>query len=152
MPDLPLLIVIAITIIFAITGFVFGKIDEKRHYRSITLREQKYQHILLFNEKHPPITISGQPISLVSGSVVISSDYFRQLVAGLIKIFGGRITSFESMLDRGRREAVLRMKEEAVSHGATMIFNVLFQTATLNYRGIVCAEFLAYGTAVARPK
>ena len=145
-------LIIAITAIFAITGFIFGRIDEKRHYRSILLREEKYQHIFLFNEKHPPITISGQPLSLVSGSVVISSDYFRKLVAALIQIFGGRITSFESMLDRGRREAILRMKEEAASRGATMIFNVLFQTATLSHRGIVCAEILVYGTAVARPR
>ena len=148
---------IFVTVILCAIGFIFGSIGENNHYRSIVEREANYRRILMFNEKHPPATIAGHDFFLVTGSVVMSGDYFKQMVAALKQLFGGRLTSFESMLDRGRREALLRMKEEAASKGATMIFNVSFQTTMLNNSGqrkgsVVCAEFLAYGTAATKPK
>lgn len=137
-------------------GLVFGKMGEKKHYRQIKEREEKLKHILLFNEKRPPAIVSGQQFTLVSGSVVMSGDYFKQILAGLKQIFGGRLNSYESMLDRGRREAILRMKEQAEAQGASMIFNVHLQTATLGQKqgnqGPTCAEILAYGTAWVVPK
>lgn len=146
-----IIIFIGFTFALAVIGLIFGKINEKRHYRSIEKREEQYRHILLFNEKVPSPAVSGQPFYLVSGSVVMSGDFFKQMVAGLIKIFGGRLTSYESMLDRGRREAVLRMKQKAAENGATMIFNVSFQTTMLGQNGgkskLTCAEILVYGTA-----
>lgn len=146
-----------LTLIWAVLllsiGYFFGKMDEKKHYRSIHRREEKLAHILLFNEKTPPIECAKKEFILVNGSAVVGSDYFRQVVAGIKQFFGGRLSSFESTLDRGRREAILRMKEEAESLGATMIFNVRLETATLTgnqskKQGLFYAEFLAYGTAV----
>ena len=131
-------------------GLIVGSLLEKRHYRSIKERENKLKHILLFNEKLLPPEFAGHPIRLVTGSVVISSDYFKTVAANLKSIFGGRLTSYESLLDRGRREAILRMKEEANRQGAQAIFNVRLETSTLNQnvqKSIMCAEVLAYGTA-----
>ena len=152
-----LLIIIIFTIILGIIGFIFGRINEKKHYKSIIDREKKYQHILLFNEKLPPPHLSGQPFHLVDGSVVMSGDYFKQIIARLQSIFGGRLSSYESMLDRGRREAILRMKANAEKRGATMIFNVHLHTSPLNDQRsgkntLTCIEILAYGTAWATPR
>jgi uncharacterized protein YbjQ (UPF0145 family) len=47
----------------------------------------------------------------VSGSVVVSVDYFKRFLAGLRTLVGGRVTSYETLLDRARREAILRCKE-----------------------------------------
>ena len=136
-------------------GYFFGKRDEKKHYRSIIEREKKYCHILLFNEKRPPVLVAGQPFALVHGSAVISGDHFKQVVAMLKNLLGGRLTTYETMLDRGRREAILRMKEKADAMGATMIFNVSMQTTTLGQKtgkhGLACAEIMAYGTAWRAP-
>lgn len=131
-------------------GLVFGTLSERKHYRSIALREAQYRHILMFNEKRPPPEVSGQPFHLVQGSVVVSSDYFKNMAAGLRSFFGGRLSSYESLLDRARREAVLRMKAQAAAQGANVIHNVLFETCNLtqNMQGaIVSCEVLAYGTA-----
>jgi uncharacterized protein YbjQ (UPF0145 family) len=89
----------------------------------------------------------------VVGSVVIAEDYFKRIAAGLRGLFGGRVTVYESLMDRGRREAVLRMKDEARRRGATMIFNVRFETSSLSEdasgrSAIFSAEFIAYGTAL----
>jgi uncharacterized protein YbjQ (UPF0145 family) len=143
-----------IFVLLVLTGLIAGTILERRHYRSIREREAKLRHILVFAERQPPLHFSKQPFHLVSGSVVISGDYFKTIAAGLKSLIGGRLTSYETLLDRGRREAILRMKEQAEQYGAQAIFNVRLETSTLNQnggRGIVCAELLAYGTALKAP-
>ena len=149
------LIQFGIVIALALIGLVFGSINEQRHYRSIRQREARLKRILVFNEKQTPRIASGQPFYLVQGSVVISSDYFKTLAAGLRNLFGGNLRMYERLLDRARREAVLRMKEQARAHGATLIVNVLFETSSLkqpNQRGVVCCEVLVYGTAFVLPQ
>jgi len=146
---------ILFVIALAVVGLVFGSMNERKHYRSIQQREAKYRHILLFNEKRPPPELAGQPFHLVQGSVVISSDYFKNIAAGLRSLFGGNLTSYESLLDRGRREAILRLKQQAHERGAHMVVGVLFETSTLNQaqkNKIVSCEVLAYGTAFVMPK
>jgi uncharacterized protein YbjQ (UPF0145 family) len=145
--------------ILVIIGYFFGSLDQKSHYRSIEQREAQYRDILVFNEKQPPQEFAGQQFALVCGSVVMGSDFFRQFIAGLKAIFGGRLTSFEAMLDRGRREAILRMKAEARRLGAQAVFNVRLETSTLSYShnegnrkaGLACVELVAYGTAWCAP-
>jgi len=77
-------------------------------------------------------------------------DYFKRLLASLRNIFGGTVKSYESLIDRARREALLRMKEKAPQ--ASMIVNVRIETTTVgrkaNKKGVGCLEALAYGTAV----
>ena len=149
------LVFFAVLMLMPVVGYFFGKREEKKHYRSIIGREKKYRHILLFNEKRPPVLVAGQPFALVHGSAVISGDRFKQVVAMLKNLLGGRLTTYETMLDRGRREAILRMKEKADAMGATMIFNVSLQTTTLGQnagrQGLACAEIMAYGTAWRAP-
>jgi uncharacterized protein YbjQ (UPF0145 family) len=143
---------IVIFLVMLFVAYIFGTIGQSRHYRSIRQRELRLRHILIFNEKRSPARYAGKDFALVSGSIVMSSDYFRQAIASLKKFFGGRLTSFEAMMDRGRREAILRMKEEAERLGAEVVFNVRLETSMLSSRqadnsGLACAEFIAYGTA-----
>ncbi|MDH5857106.1 YbjQ family protein [Lampropedia aestuarii] len=146
-----LVIQLLIPLALALAGLLIGALLERKHYRSIRAREEALRHILVFNEKRTPMAMTGQHFHLVQGSVVISSDYFKNIAAGLKSFFGGRLTSYESLMDRGRREAILRMKEQAAAVGATAIFAVRLETSTLHSiagrGGIGCAEFLAYGTA-----
>ena len=93
-------------------GYIFGRIAESRHYRSIIAREKTYADILLFAAKRAPPEMTEVDAVLVSGSAVISSDYFKWFVAGLRKIFGGRFRVYETLLDRARRESILRLKQQ----------------------------------------
>ena len=91
--------------------------------------------------------------ALVVGSVVIAEDYFKRVAASLKSLVGGNIRSYESLLERGRREAIVRMKEEARRLGATHVVNVRLETASLSedwsgQRPMFSAEFIAYGTAL----
>ncbi len=131
-------------------GFGFGRHAESRHYKSIIAREKALRSIPAVSAKTPPL---GQRynVALVCGNVVISVDYFKRFLAGLRNLFGGRVTAYETLLDRARREAILRMKEQAAEKGAKLIFNVMLTTASMSRgkRGSIgSVEVLAYGTAL----
>lgn len=130
-----------------ILGYLFGRLAEKRHYRKIIERESQTRALAVVASRYPP---EDRPYhqQLVSGNVVIASDYFKAFMAGLINIFGGRVTPFESMLDRARREAILRMKDQASALGAAYVFNIKFDTTRIATGKVGAMEVLAYGTAM----
>ena len=90
--------------------------------------------------------------TLITGSVVISVDYFKRFLAGLRMIFGGRVKAYETLLDRARREALLRLKEDAVERGCQAVVNVRLETCRLanarKSQSIAGLEVLAFGTGV----
>ena len=131
-------------------GFFAGRHLEKKHYASIRRREKEMAAILAFGARFPPDLRTPQDCRLVSGCVVISSDYFKKFVLGLRNFVGGRSRGYETLLDRGRREAALRMKEEARRIGSAMIVNVKFESTSIagNRGGVPAFEIIAYGTAL----
>lgn len=129
-------------------GYVAGRAVEHAHYRSIRARERRYAAVLVFSSRFPPRLAAPHDALLVCGSVVVSEDYFKQAVAGLQTLFGGRLRSYESLLDRARREAVLRMKAQAGLQSGTMIVNVKFETYAVPGPVMGAVELLAYGTAL----
>lgn len=135
-------------------GYGFGQYAEKRHYRSLIEREQTLNALPAIASRIPPTEIFYDQ-QLVLGSVVVSVDYFKRFLAGLRNLFGGRITSYETLLDRARREALLRMKEQAQSLGAKLVFNIKYETSSISKgrkNAIGSIEILAYGTAMIPPR
>ena len=139
-----------IFLVLLASGYAVGRIAERRHYRSIVAREKDMANVMVFTNRFPPLTQRASQ-ALVTGSVVVSEDYFKRVVSGLQSLFGGRLRAYESLLDRARREAVLRMKQEARDKGAKMIINVKFQTFSIpgrNPNSFGAVEVMAYGTAL----
>lgn len=131
-------------------GYFVGKYVEKKHYASIRKREQELAFIPTIALKHPLNPDLVKQSRLVSGSVVISIDHFKRLLASLRNIFGGNVASYESLIDRARREAVLRMKEQAGD--ADEIINLRIETSSISKNSkkgsIGSVEAFAYGTAL----
>lgn len=148
-----LLFEFGVVLALLIVGLVAGGAAERRHYRRLREKEAELGDILVFNERAPPPDLVIARSRLVTGSVVIGEDYFKRVAASLKSLVGGRLTVYESLMDRGRREAVVRMKEQARHLGATMVFNVRFETSSLSEQtggrqATFSAEFIAYGTAL----
>jgi uncharacterized protein YbjQ (UPF0145 family) len=132
-------------------GYLAGTIAERYHYRSIHRREKMFINLPAVTMK--TVDYSDDKIKsaeLVYGNAVISIDYFKRLTASLRNIFGGTVKSYETLIDRARREALLRMKEMAGD--SKIIVNVRIETSTIgrsaNKKGVGCIEAIAYGTAV----
>lgn len=130
-------------------GYVFGKRAESTHYASIYRREKAYLDLPTTGSKYP-VGVTDLPIEraqLVTGCVVISVDYFKRMLAGLRAFIGGPVQSYETLLDRARREAILRLKENCP--GANQVINLRLETSMINTGGnIASVEVLAYGTAI----
>ena len=133
-------------------GYFAGSWAEKRHYSSIERREVELLHMPIVTARNAYDDKQVHIGTMVYGSAVISVDYFKRILAALRNIFGGSIRSYESLIDRARREALLRMKESA-PEGTTIIVNVRVETSTIgkntHKKRVGCVEALAYGTALA---
>ena len=145
-----LLIQLILFLVLLSAGYLFGKMAEKRHYRSIMEREKQWMQMPTTSGRRMLATNQEvKKVQLVTGSVVISVDYFKRIVAGLRNFFGGNVQSYETLVDRARREAVLRMKESCPK--ADQIINLRLETSSIS-KGqkdqIGSVEVLAYGTAV----
>ena len=147
------LINIAIILSLIALGYFAGSRAEKRHYRSITEREEGFLNLpaVTIRSVHAPEDV--KKAQLVQGSAVISVDYFKRMLAGFRAVVGGRVKSYESLVDRARREAILRMKEQAA--GADAVVNLRIETTSISKGSrrkntVSTVEALAYGTALYR--
>lgn len=139
------------TALLLLIGVFFGTRAQKKHIADLIAREAAMSHMIVTNLKTLPAT--GNPPLLVTGSVVIAFDYFRRFIATFVMLVGGRITMYEDMLDRARREALLRLLEEAEAAGSREVHNVRFEFSRVGSSSSKAnvgggAELLAYGTAV----
>ncbi|PCJ21352.1 MAG: hypothetical protein COB02_01835 [Candidatus Cloacimonadota bacterium] len=146
-----LLFTFAPVFIFLILGYIVGSIVEKNHYKSIYAREAKLIDLPVLTIKRIPTDKIVRETFLVQGSVVISLDYFKRFLASMKNLIGGRLGTYESLLDRARREAILRLKENAT--GADIIYNLKLESCAIgksanSKKQIGSIEVFAYGTAV----
>lgn len=133
-------------------GYGVGRLLERRHYASIRAREQALRHVLALNTRYVPEGVVANGGQLVSGGVVISSDYFKTFVAGFRAFFGGHFRGYETLLERARREALLRLKEAAQAQGSTLVIGVRFESTTIAGSSTPSVEVLAFGTALKLPR
>lgn len=149
------LIPLVIPLVLLLVAYFVGTHQERRHFQELQARESRNRRIPVTTFETLPEGWTAERCGLVDGSVVISVDYFKRFLAGLRGIFGGRILSYEPLLDRARREAVLRMIESARAKGFDAVINVRLETSRLanarqDGQGIAGVEMLAFGTGIRR--
>lgn len=133
-----------ILVVALLVTYVTGTQIEKKHFRSVIQREQALLSLPFTSENYT--AFEGQPVAdveLVSGSCVVAADFFKVWVSGIKSIFGGKLTTYESLLDRARREAVIRMKSKAGN--ADMVVQMRLEMSEIEQGAV---EIVAYGTAV----
>ena len=130
-------------VLFAV-GFGFGRYNEAKHLAELEQHEQRLAYITLGNLRKVSFEQSGH---MISSNVVISHDYFKYVLATIQNFLGGRLTSYESVVERARREALVRLKQEAENMGATHIMGLRLSTTELGMQGGM-VEVFAYGTAI----
>jgi uncharacterized protein YbjQ (UPF0145 family) len=140
-----------IPLVFVGVCMLIGKGIELHHFKKLAERENRISNIIITNLKTiPPQYADAQPL-LVMGSAVIATDYFKVFAAGLRTLFGGEMKSYVTLMERARREAVIRMLEQAAEQGASAVWNIRYETTTTQGQqrkkpgGV---EVLAYGTAL----
>ncbi len=150
---LDILLVVGVPVVLLLLGLVVGRTVEQQHLRNLEAREQALRHMIVTDVRSfygaDPAQAGAQ---LVVGQAVIATDYLKNFLARLRKLIGGELRSYESLLLRARREAILRMLEEAQRLGCDGVCNVRLDTADIsgsstNRNKVPAVAVLASGTA-----
>ncbi|MGB2984583.1 MAG: YbjQ family protein [Phycisphaerae bacterium] len=143
---------VAPIVVFLILGLSVGTLVERAHFKRLERREKALSDMLVTDTRSLPAGCSAQTFGLVVGEVVVASDYFKTFAAGIRKIVGGELHTFESLMVRARREALVRMLESAKRLGANSVINVRLATSNIGSmrrrRAAAMVEMYAYGTAI----
>jgi uncharacterized protein YbjQ (UPF0145 family) len=148
--SIELIIGLGVPIVLIIVGRVVGARIERAHFENIAEREARFRNQPALSSKRFAAPVAIRSAELACGSVVVSVDHFKRFIGGLRMFFGGEVRSYSTLIERGRREAMLRMKE---SHpDADAYINIRMETSTISNasgnEGMGMIEVLAYGTAV----
>ena len=151
-PWIQLVFNLGLPLLVLIGAYFTGTAIERSHFRSLRVRENASRRFLAVTFSYVPKDREVVASELVTGSVVVSIDHFKRFLAGLRMLFGGRIAAYETLLDRGRREAIMRLKENSRERGFQAVINLRLETSRLassrGDRGTAGVEVLALGTAV----
>ncbi len=128
-------------------GFTIGRARERAHWNELDEREARVAGVIVLDTDDPPPGLEPVHGELVLGNAVIGTDYFKQFLSGWRMLFGGELRSFQTVLGRARREANVRMLEQAFDRGARAVINVRYETSQIS-RGLAASEIVAYGTLV----
>jgi uncharacterized protein YbjQ (UPF0145 family) len=147
------LLSLLITPVVLFGAWIAGGMLERRHLEGLLLLESGSQDVLAVTIEDLPPGWEVESCELVMGNVVISQDYFKRVAGSIKGIFGGNIRVFEPLLERARREALIRMKGVAHARGYNTVINVRLETAPLaksrgDGKGTAGVEILAFGTAI----
>ena len=135
-------------LILFLVGWFFGTRHERQHLAQLTVAEKQLDHIIVSTERfYCPALADDTQGELVLGSVVIAQDYFKMVIAKVLSIFGKNLTTYETLLDRARREALVRMRTQAEAKGYNHIYGLRLEVSNINQLGSM-VEAIAYGTAV----
>ncbi len=134
-------------------GYFVGRATEIAHLKDLTEREAHFEKmdLTISDLRTLPAGWTADEGVFVGGQVVIASDQFKRFLGGLKKLVGGQVGTYERIMNRARREATLRMMEQAERKNCNVIWCFRQETSTVGggpvSRGKVMAEVFVYGTA-----
>ena len=88
----------------------------------------------------------GETLGVVTGEAIIGANIFRDLLAGLTDIVGGRSRAYESAMRDAREIALKEMADEARRKGGNAVVGVDLDYETLGSGSMLMVS--ATGTAV----
>lgn len=114
-------------------GWMIGGTRERRHFQDLDAREARIRgHVIVTQNRTLLVPVAGkQPPQMLTSEVVIASDYLKSFLASWRGFFGGEVRSYRTLLERARREATLRIVEEAEQLGYNAVGNIRLETADL---------------------
>lgn len=150
-------LMIGVPLFLLLLGLLVGRTTEQNHFRNLRQREHELRDMLVTQiRSYPGFRPGESPPRMIVAEVVIATDYLKSFLAALRNLFGGEMKSYETMLERARREATLRILEQARQAGYNAVCNLRLETADIGgsaspvnnqKRRAVMATILASATA-----
>jgi uncharacterized protein YbjQ (UPF0145 family) len=147
------LVDLAVLAVVLAVAAIAGKLVERRHLRSLRDREANCRDLTVTNLPPPGPAFPDLPPRLVTAEVVLAVDALTAFVTRLRKHLGGRLEPHRRLLERARREAVLRLLEAAREAGYGAVTNLRVTAIDLGgrERGGLMTRVGIVATATAAP-
>ena len=149
--NLVYLFFVLLPVAVGVAGVLVGLFVESSHFRRLEREEQALAHLMISDLRWLPDNWTAGEATLVCGEAAIARDSLKAFLAGVRRIVGGRIRAYETLMERARREAIVRMLHRAQAAGANVVWNVRVSSAALGGEqrqkafGVLV---VAYGTAM----
>ncbi len=147
------LFVVGLPVFMLAFAWAMGVWVTRRHEADLAQRELAVAHILIHNSgRLQDATTGPHPPMMITSEVTLGVDHFRGFLGQWKSLFGGQVRSYQMVLDRARREVVMRMLEQANEMGYTALANLRIDFAdisgsALTRRKAADISVLATGTA-----
>jgi len=96
-------------------------------------------------------SVEGRPVQdylgIIAGEAIVGANIFRDFLAGVRDIVGGRSQAYEDILREGRESAIREMTAQAGALGANAVIGVDLDYETVGANGSMLMV-TASGTAV----
>lgn len=119
-------------VILLLVGLIAGTITRRRHLDSLAERERDYADVAVSDLRS---FVRGRPARLaprlVTSEVVLANDFLGTWLGALRQWFGGELLAYAELVERARREALLRLQERARTEGYTALANLRIESADL---------------------
>jgi uncharacterized protein YbjQ (UPF0145 family) len=96
-------------------------------------------------------TIEGRPVQeylgIINAQSIIGANIFKDFMAGLRDVFGGRSKTYERVLEQAKEDALRELGEKAQALGANAILGVDLDFESIGSNGSMLMV-IAAGTAV----
>ena len=103
------------------------------------------EKMIISTTEHVPNKEVVEIIGIARGSTVRARNVGRDITAMFKNIVGGEISEYTKLQADAREQALVRMVQDAESHGADAVIALRIETAMIAQGA---AEIVAYGTAV----
>ena len=134
-------------------AWAMGAWIRNRHEADLAQRELAVAHILVHNTGRLQDAVTGpQPSVMITSEVTLGVDHFRGFLGQWKSLFGGQVRSYQMVLDRARREVVMRILEQTNAMGYNALANLRIDFADISgsalaRRTAADISVLASGTA-----
>ncbi|MEM9165975.1 MAG: heavy metal-binding domain-containing protein [Planctomycetota bacterium] len=139
-------------ILLIIGAFFIGTLTENNHLKRLGASEASLAGIRVSTIDRAIDFSGAERGEIVVGECVIATDHFKSFIAKIVKLVGGELKIYRSLMERARRQALVRLMESAREKGYTSVCNIRLQTADVGgsaatARGATMVAVLASGTA-----
>lgn len=148
---------VVVPLLFPFLSWAAGRWYQGRLMQALLL-DEKQQGSMLQSDQHLSTsssmkTMAAQSSTLLHVSICVGPSMGQIFFMWLKSIFGGRLHSYDVVLDYGRREALLRLNQQAKELGCSSMVNIRIETSTVsfaknNQNKTSSVEFLAFATGI----
>ena len=149
---------IVIPLAFPLTSWALGRWYQGRLLEALEANEKAHGTILQ-SDRFSSITtkmdnMAATSATLLHVSICVGPSVGQVVLMWFKGLFGGRLQSYDAVLDYGRREVLYRLKQQADQLGCTSMQNIRLETSVVSFaksnndsrRSSV--EFLAFATGL----